>query len=287
MTKRAGVIGHPLGHTVSPAMFATAFKGAGIDATYEAWDTPDDTLEGRINALRGGDYLGANVTIPHKQAVIPYLDGTSDGAARIGAVNTIVHADGKLTGHNTDVAGFARSLKDEGGFDAHGKHTVILGSGGASRAVASALVDAGASTIFVIGRTVRKVEGVVLTFKPHTPSGTTISWAYWGDGSYLNAVGRADLIVNCTPIGTKGSPKADVSPVEPHLIRPNSIVFDLVYNPAETPLLAAAKAAGAKPVPGLGMLVYQAAESFKLWTGKDADTKAMFDAARAALAPIT
>jgi shikimate dehydrogenase len=287
MTKRAGVIGHPLGHTVSPAMFATAFKGAGIDATYEAWDTPDDTLEGRINALRGGDYLGANVTIPHKQAVIPHLDGTSDVAARIGAVNTIVHANGELTGHNTDVAGFARSLKDEGGFDAHGKHTVILGSGGASRAVASALVDAGASTIFVIGRTVRKVEGVVLTFKPHTPSGTTISWAYWGDGSYLNAVGRADLIVNCTPIGTKGSPKADVSPVQPHLIRPNSIVFDLVYNPAETPLLAAAKAAGAKPVPGLGMLVYQAAESFKLWTGKDADTKAMFDAARAALAPIT
>jgi shikimate dehydrogenase len=283
MTKRAGVIGHPLGHTVSPAMLAAAFKAAGIDASYEAWDTPDDQLEGRINALRGGDFLGAHVTIPHKQAVIPHLDGTSDLVAKIGAVNTIVHADGKLTGHNTDAAGFARSLKEDAGFDAKGKHTVILGSGGASRAIASVLVDAGASTIFVIGRTVRKVEGVVLTFKPHTPSGTTISWAYWGDGSYLNAIGRADLIVNCTPLGTTGSEKAAVSPVEPHLLQSHSIVFDLVYNPAETPLLAAAKAAGAKPVPGLGMLVYQAAESFKLWTGQDADTKAMFEAARAAL----
>ena len=117
-----------------------------------------------------------------------------------------------------------------------------------------------------------------------TPSGTTISWAYWGDGAYLRAVGQADLVVNCTPIGMLGSESAAKSPVEAERIEPATIVFDLVYNPSETPLLAAAKSRGAKPISGLGMLVYQAAESFKLWTGRDADTDAMFAAARAALA---
>ena len=214
MTKRAGVIGTPLGHSISPAIFKAAFDAAGIAASYEAWDTSADTLEGRVNSLRGTDYLGANVTIPHKQSVIPYLDGTDDLATLAGAVNTIVHADGKLTGYNTDVGGFARSLKDDAGFDPKGKATVVLGSGGASRAIALALVQGGASTIFVIGRSVRRVEGVVLGLKPKTPSGTTISWAYWGDGSYLTAIGRADLVVICTPIGVLGSDTAAKSPVE-------------------------------------------------------------------------
>ena len=283
MTKRAGVIGTPLGHTVSPAMFKAAFDAAGIDAAYEAWDTAPDVLEGRVNSLRGGDFFGANVTIPHKQAVLPFLDETSETAARAGAVNTIVHTDGKLIGHNTDVAGFARSLREDAGFDAKGKRTMILGAGGASRAVALALVQAGASVIFVIGRQPRKTEGVVLAMKPLTPSGTTISWAYWGDGSFLRSLKEADLIVNCTPIGVAGSATAGQSPVPADLIEKRTTVFDLVYNPAETPLTLAAKSRGAKAVTGLGMLVYQAAESFKLWTAKDADTAAMFAAARAAL----
>ena len=284
MTKRAGVIGNPLSHSVSPAMFKAAFAAAGIDGAYEAWDTPPDVLEGRVDALRGTDFLGANVTIPHKQAVIPFLDGTSDTAARAGAVNTIVHADDKLIGHNTDVAGFARALREDAGFDPKGKRTMILGAGGASRAVALALVEAGAAVIFVVGRQPRKTEGVVLAMKPLTPSGTTISWAYWGDGAFLRSLKEADLVVNCTPIGVMGSEQAGQSPVPAHLIEPRTLVFDVVYNPAETPLTTAAKSRGAKAVSGLGMLVYQAAESFKLWTGKDADTAAMLAAARAALA---
>lgn len=282
MTKRAGVIGTPLRHSLSPAIFRAAFAAAGIDATYDAWDTPADTLEGRINSLRAADFYGANVTIPHKQAVIPFLDATSDVASLAGAVNTIVHDAGTLTGHNTDVAGFARSLRDDANFDPKGKHTVVLGSGGASRAVALALVQAQASSIFVIGRSVRRVEGVVLGLKPRTPAGTTISWAYWGDGAYIRALQQADLVVNCTPVGLAGSETAGQSPVEAHLLQPHSIVFDAVYNPAETPLLAAARTRGAKPVSGLGMLVYQAAESFKLWTGRDAPADAMFAAVREA-----
>ena len=283
MTKRAGVIGTPLGHTVSPALFKAAFDAAGIDAMYEAWDTPGDVLEGRINSLRGGDFLGANVTIPHKQAVIPYLDSMSDVATKAGAVNTIVHANGKLTGDNTDVAGFARSLREDSGFDPKGKLAVLLGSGGAARAVALALIEAGASIIYVVGRQPRKVDAMVVALKPLTRTGTTITWAYWGDGSFLTAVNRADLIVNCTPIGAAGSETAGTVAMDASLIQPKTLVFDLVYNPAETPLTAAAKARGATAASGLGMLVYQAAESFKLWTGKDADTRAMFAAARAAV----
>ena len=285
MTKRAGVIGHPLGHSISPALFAAAFKAAGIDATYEAWDTEPPVLEGRVNALRGADFLGANVTIPHKQAVVPLLDGTTELATKAGAVNTIVHSDGKLIGHNTDVTGFARALREDAGFDAKGKRTMLLGSGGAARAVGLALVEAGAAVIYVVARQPRKIEQMVLSLKPLTPSGTTISWAYWGDGSYLRSLQEADLVVNCTPVGAAGSETAGQSLVPAELMGPRTLYFDLVYNPAETPFVAAAKSRGARATTGLAMLVYQAAESFKLWTGKDAGIKVMFDAARGALAP--
>ena len=284
MTKRAGVIGHPLGHSISPAVYRAAFEAAGVDAVYEAWDTPEDTLQGRVDALRGADFLGANVTIPHKQAVLPMLDGTSELAGKAGAVNTIVHQDdGKLIGHNTDVAGFARSLKEDAKFDAVRQACVVLGSGGAARAVALALIEAQASTIFVFGRKPRKIDQLVLQLKPLTPSGTTISWAYWGDGSFLRALGNAGLVVNCTPIGTAGSDTGGQSPIDVSLLGDGATVFDLVYNPPDTPLVAAAKARGLNAVSGLGMLVYQAAESFRLWTGKDADIAAMLGAGREAL----
>jgi shikimate dehydrogenase len=283
MAKRAGVIGHPVAHSISPVIFKAAFEAAGIDATYEAWDTEPDVLEGRIHALRTADFLGANVTIPHKTAVAPLLDGTSDVAGQVGAVNTIVHSDGKLTGHNTDVAGFARSLREDAGFDAKGKRTMLLGSGGAARAVAEALMELGPSVIYVVARTPNKIDKMVVSMKQRTPSGTTLTWAYWGDGSYLRSLNEADLIVNCTPIGTAGSDSAGQSPIAAELIQPKTTVFDLVYNPAETPLMAAAKSRGAKAVSGLGMLICQAAESFKLWTGKEADIAAMRAAAETAL----
>jgi shikimate dehydrogenase len=285
VTKRAGVIGHPLGHSVSPALFEAAFKSARMDASYEAWDTPPDTLEGRINSLRGDDYLGANVTVPHKTDIIPLLDGVAGDAERAKAVNTVVQSEGKLIGHNTDVTGFSRALREDGEFDAKGKLAVILGSGGAARAVALALIDAGAATIYVVARKPRKIDRMVLDLKPLTRTGTTVTWAYWGDGSFLSAVQSADLLVNATPIGTKGSDHEGKSAVDASLIQPKTTVFDLVYNPGETPLIAAAKSRGAKTIPGLGMLVYQAAESFKLWTGQPADTAAMLTAARTALTP--
>ena len=280
---RAGLIGHPLGHSISPAIFASAFAAAGIDATYEPWDTEPDVLAGRIEALRGDGFLGASVTIPFKEAVVPMLDTTEAAAKTSGAVNTIVHHSGQLVGHNTDVAGFARSLKEDAGFDASGKRCVLLGAGGAARAVGLALVEAGASVIYVVGRQPRRVEGVVLSLKALTRPGTTISWAYWGDGSFLRSLSEADLVVNCTPVGTAGSPTAGQSPIDAKLISEKSTVFDLVYNPSPTPLVAAAQARGAKAIGGLSMLVYQAAEQFKLWTNQDPDVAVMLKAAKDAL----
>lgn len=283
MTKRAGVIGHPLGHSISPALFKAAFDAAGIDATYEAWDTPPENLQGRVDALRGADYLGANVTVPHKTEIQALLDGRDEIATKAGAVNTIVHRDGKLTGHNTDVGGFARSLREDAGFDAKGKATMLLGSGGAARAVALALIDAGASVIYVVARQPRKLDRMVVDLKPLTTTGTTITWAYWGDGSFLRSLAEADLLVNCTPLGTNGSESAGQPAVDASLINPETTVYDLVYNPMETPLVAAAKTRGAKAFSGLGMLVNQAAESFRLWTGQEADRKLMLEAGRKAL----
>jgi len=284
VTKRAGVIGHPVGHSISPAVYGAAFKAAGIDATYEAWDTPPDTLEGRVNALRGADFYGANVTIPHKVAIREFLDETADTAAKAGAVNTIVHEGDRLIGHNTDVTGFARSLREDAGFDAKGKRAMLLGSGGAARAVALALIQEGAQLVYVVGRKPKKIERLVLDLKPLTPAGTTVTWAYWGDGSYRTMVQRdADLVVNCTPVGMNSGDAAGESVLPADLMQARTVFFDLVYNPVETPFVAAAKSSGAKAVSGLGMLVYQAADTFKLWTGQDADTSAMFAAGRAAL----
>jgi shikimate dehydrogenase len=283
VTKRAGVIGHPLTHSISPAIFKAAFDAAGIDATYEAWDTEPDVLQGRIDALRGSDFLGANVTIPHKTAVVPMLDSASDLASTAGAVNTIVHSDGKLVGHNTDVAGFSRTLREDAGFDAKGKRTMLLGSGGAARAVALALMQMNPSVIYVVSRRPNKIDAMVVSLKKGTPAGTTLSWAYWGDGSYLRSLNEADLIVNATPIGVAGSDTAGQSPIPAELIQPKTTVFDLVYNPMETPFVAAAKSRGAKAISGLGMLVYQAAESFKLWTAQDPNIPAMRAAAEQSL----
>ena len=283
MTKRAGVLGHPLGHTVSPALYEAAFTAAGIDASYEAWDTPPDTLQGRVDSLRGADFLGANVTVPHKTDVVPMLDATDELAMKAGAVNTIVHRDGKLTGYNTDVGGFARALREDAGFDAKARRATILGSGGAARAVALALIDAGASVIYVVGRTPRNIDRMVVSLKPLTKTGTTITWAYWGDGSFLRSLAEADLLVNTTPLGMKGGDGNGKPAVDASLIEKKTTVFDLVYNPAETPLVAAAKSRGAKAIAGLPMLVYQAAESFRLWTGAEADTKAMLTAGQKAL----
>ena len=281
--KRAGVIGHPLSHSLSPAVFQPAFDAPPVDAGYEAWPTPPDELESRVGSLRADDVLGANVTIPHKEAIAPLLDRLDERAERIGAVNTIVNEGGQLVGHNTDATGFARALKEDARFDPKGNRIVVLGAGGAARAVCLALIEAKAQTILLTGRSPQRLDKLVREFRGLTSAGITITWAHWLDGVFMTALPKADLLVNCTPVGTRGSETEGESPIQDDFLPTSGIVFDLVYNPPETPLLKAAKAAGATPVSGLGMLVYQAAESFRLWTGQDASVERMLEAGRKAL----
>ena len=281
--KRAGVIGYPLGHSLSPAIVQAAFDAAGVGAQYEKWETEADQLEGRLNALRGDDFFGANVTIPHKEAVVPYLDRLDETAQLIGAVNTIRNEGGQLAGYNTDVAGFARALRDDAAFDAKGKRTAIIGAGGAARAVALSLVQAGASIVQLTGRTPKRLDRICADLRKVEGTGTTITWAHWGDGVFMTVLPSCDLLVNCTPVGTKGSETDGQSPIDAQWLPKQGIVFDLVYNPPETPLLKSAKERGLKAVTGLGMLVYQAAESFRLWTGQDAPVEQMLIVGRATL----
>ncbi len=280
--KRAGVIGHPLGHSISPRMFEAAFRAAGIEATYEAWDTPPDALRGRVDALRGDDFFGANVTVPYKEAVVSMLDALDELASRLAAVNTIVQDAGALRGYNTDVVGFRRAL-EETGFEARGKRAVILGAGGAARAVAAVLVDLGMQTVFVSSRNWRRADALVAAFRSAAPTGTQITWSHWEDGAFIRALSSADLVVNATPAGTARSELEGQTPTDTTLIREGALVFDLVYNPPQTPFLAGARQRGARPVGGLSMLVYQAAEAFRLWTGQEAPVDAMLSAAREAL----
>jgi len=279
---RIAVIGHPIAHSISPAVLGAAFSSAGLEASCELWDVAPDDLEMHAGRLRDADILGALITAPHKEAVLPLLDSIDEAAEAIGAVNAIAKDGDKLVGHNTDVSGFERSLREDAGFDPKGQRIAILGAGGAARAVSYALVQAGASVVLLAGHTPKRLEGIVKQYRPLTRPGTTITWCHWGDGVFMLELPKSALLVNCTPVGTKGTESEGASPLDPQFL-PSSIVLDLVYNPPETQLLKDAKAKGARTVSGLGMLLYQAADAFRLWTRKDPDLAAMRTAAEAAL----
>lgn len=282
--KRAGVIGYPIGHSVSPAIHNAAFAALGIDGCYEAWETPPEDLAWRVASLRSDDAYGANVTVPHKQSVIPLVDTLSDVAQAAGAVNTIINRGGHLAGFNTDVAGFARALIRDAEFDPTGRRCLVLGAGGAGRAVAFALLRSNARLVTLADAIDARAVELARDIAAFSPIGSQVRAAAWGGEEFGAALAGADLVVNATPLGMAGSAVAGRSPLEGLAIRPEQLVFDLVYNPEETPLLAAARAAGARAFGGLNMLVYQAAESFKLWTRVDPPVDVMLEAARQALA---
>ena len=280
MTSLAGIIGYPLAHSVSPALQQAALDHHGIDARYEAWETPPEELEGRLNSLRGSDMLGASVTVPHKEAVIPYLDRLTPEAQRTGAVNTIVHRHGVLEGHNTDVPGFLRALREDGRFEPLGRRVLVLGAGGAARAVAFALVGQGVGELSIANRTLDRARSLVSDLN------TTVAVALALDASSLSNPDGWELVVNCTTLGMRHGAGEGETPIPASLIPADALVCDLVYNPQETPLLRAAAQAGARTLGGLPMLVYQGAEAFRLWTDREPPIEVMFDAARRALAEM-
>ncbi|MFN0144887.1 MAG: shikimate dehydrogenase [Dehalococcoidia bacterium] len=273
--KFAGIIGHPVAHSLSPVFQAAAFAACGLDVTYERWDTPPEALHGRVLGLREPRFLGANVTIPHKEAVFPFLDELGGQSARVGAVNTIVNRAGRLFGFNTDGPGFVTALKNEAAFDPAGKTILLLGAGGAARGIAFALAEGRALRIEIANRSAARAARLATDVA--AAGGDVSVAAETGDFS------RYDCVVNCTSLGMLHSPGAALLPCDPSSMRPGPLAVDIVYTPERTPFLQAAEAAGLQTLSGLPMLIYQGALAFELWTGVHAPVDVMFDAARAAL----
>ncbi len=282
MSQRVGLIGHPVGHSISPRFQQAGFDAIGFDARYEAWDVAPEDLQGHIDSLRA-DALGANVTIPYKEATARHVDSLHQTARFVGAINTIVQLDGLLEGYNTDVTGFQRSLEAEG-FEPAGKHAVIWGAGGAARAVAWALIWRQVDAITIVNRT-----GVRAGRLRHDLASASASddvrlraTAIDSEGAPA-ALAACDLVVNCTPVGLRGSETESQMPFEVAQLQAGVQVVDLIANPLQTPLVLAAKARGLAAVGGLPMLVYQGAASFELWTRQAAPVDIMFAAAEAAM----
>ncbi len=283
--KYLGVIGHPLKQSLSPIFQQAALDHLRLDILYEAWPTPEDGLTTRVTGLRAPSVLGANVTIPHKQAVLPLIDEIDELARKVGAVNTIVNRDGRLHGYNTDVTGFMRALREDAGFDPAGRRALVAGAGGAASAVVAALIEAKAASVTVINRTASRATRLIEDLWPISGD-TALNAPPDGYGSWAASLVGRDLLVNCTSVGSAGSPEEKESPVPIDLLRSDLLVYDLIYHPAKTPLMEAVRHRGGRVLGGLPMLIYQGAASFELWTGREAPLGIMFDAARQALGLI-
>lgn len=274
------LLAHPAGHSLSPVMHDAAFAAAGIDARYEAWDVPPERLASSLERLRGDGFLGANVTVPHKRAVLDHVDEVTDEARAIGAVNTLRSDGGRLRGDNTDAIGFASALR-EAGLDPAGRTIVLLGAGGAARAVAHALLRGGARSIRIRNRTRATAEALtratgddarVRVFAADDPE------AHRG----------AEWWINATSVGmAREGDVRDESPVAREAFAASAdatAAIDLVYRPRRTRFLREAREAGLRTVDGVGMLVHQGAASFRAWTGRAAPVDVMREAVGAALA---
>ncbi len=258
MTTKAFVIGHPINHSRSPLIHGTWLAEYGIDGSYEAIDVAPAGLPAFFERLRSGEFAGGNVTIPHKEAACRLVERRDQAAEEIGAVNTLWFEDGVLCGGNTDAVGFAANLDDLAPGWAENRGTaVVLGAGGAARAVLFALRQRGYRDIRVVNRTVARAAELA----DHFGRGVTAH----APEAAPDLLGDADLLVNTTALGMQGNTEIAVDPAT---LPDHAIVTDIVYVPLETPLLAAARGRGLNTVDGLGMLLHQAVPGFERWFGR-------------------
>jgi shikimate dehydrogenase len=269
----AGVIGDPVEHSRSPAMHNAAFAFLGIPARYERWHTTAAELPDRIASLRSESILGANVTLPHKIAVLDLVDRRDPEVDLIGAANTIIReADGTLTAANTDAPAVIATLGEDANFDVTGRSVVILGASGAARAAAYALIQANVANLTIINRTLLRAEELLADLIESTQTQLPI-FAYSNDDVDLaEALAEADLIINATSIGWQ----PNQTPLDKRYIRPSMLIFDMVYR--STRLLQEAEAQGARILNGKGMLVRQAGLAFQRWTNQPAPIPVMMQA---------
>lgn len=285
-TQLVGLIGWPVGHTLSPVMHNAAFEARHLNWRYVPLPVPPAQVEAAVVGVAALGFRGVNVTVPHKRAVLPVLDTLSPAAEALGAVNTIVveraeNREAILSGHNTDASGFIRALRD-GGFDPTDTSGIVVGAGGAARAVVFGLIEAGSAHILVLNRTLRRAEDLASDLKG--PSSSIVRAQPLDEGTLIAASRDADLLVNATPVGMWPQVNASIWPDEVPLPA-HLTVFDLVYNPRETKLVQQARASKARALDGLGMLVHQGAQAFEIWTGEDAPLEAMRTACERVIAP--
>lgn len=254
---RCFIIGHPVAHSRSPIIHGHWLAEHGLDGSYERVDVPPGAVAAFLDRIRSGEFAGGNVTVPNKEAVLPLLDHVGETARRMGAVNTIWVEDGKLHGDNTDAFGFLAHLDDRvPGWDARTASALILGAGGAARAVVHGLVSRGVGRIILVNRSMARAEDLAAEF------GVGVEARGRSEAAAL--VAKSDLIVNTTSLGMQGQPPLDLDLAG---LRPGTIVDDIVYVPLETALLAEARTRGGVPVDGLGMLLHQAIPGFERWFG--------------------
>ncbi len=270
-TKVCGVIGDPIEHTMSPVMHNAAFKDKGVDYVYLPFRVRKEELGRAIEGMRALNIRGLNVTIPHKVAVIPFLDELDYLADKIGAVNTIVNDNGVLRGYNTDATGFLQALLERG-IEPEGESVVILGAGGASRAISFILAERGAH-IVILNRLLELDWAEKLAGRISQTFSREVEALELNGENLARVLEKAEILVNATSVGM--SPDVNETPVTSDLLKPDLAVFDIVYNPIKTRLRREAEAVGATIISGLDMLVWQGALAFEKWTGQKAPVDLM------------
>ncbi|MEA3328148.1 MAG: shikimate dehydrogenase [Candidatus Omnitrophota bacterium] len=270
-TKLYGLFGHPIKHTFSPAMHNAAFEKLGLNSVYAAFNVTPIKIGDAIKSIASINMGGVNLTIPHKERALVYLDRVDNQARLIGAVNTIIRKDGLLIGYNTDGIGLITALKKDLRLNPKGRNIFILGAGGAAKAAAIQLAGQGAARIILADLVYRRAQNLSLRIR-HSFSDCKVKVISPAAKELSKNIKECDLLINATPVGMK---KSDPLLIDPDCLHRRLAVYDLIYNPPETKLLKCAKQKRLRTANGLGMLLYQGAASFRLWTGRKAPIDVM------------
>jgi len=279
LTRQVAIFGDPIDHTLSPAIHNAVFDSLGLNLLYSAFHVRPEGLKAAVASIKALGFVGANITIPHKEKVMRFLDDIDPHAIDIGAVNTIVNKDGMLKGYNTDGAGYILSLREDTGFAPKGKKVLILGAGGASRAIVHAVLDAKPGSLVISNRSPKRAKDLAAEFRKKF-AGTVIRTVPFDQADLGEEARDSDLLINTTSLGMAGQSRLDF-PVRN--LPGYAVVSDIVYKPLATELLKKARRKGLKTHDGLSMLVRQGSIGFELWTGKKAPVDLMRRAALKAL----
>ena len=272
--KEVGILGYPLGHTLSPVIHEAGYKELKLDIKFNIWEVEPEKLENKVLELRKDNILGSCVTLPHKKSVISFIDELDESAEEMDAVNWIVNNNGRLVGYNTDWIGFTESLKFYEK-KIQDKNCLILGAGGSAKAICMALIKGNARTIDVYNRTVENTKKFLENFENQKLSIGILNSSQINNPNFINSY---DLVINTTSVGMSGGPAPNISPINTDNINRRALCYDLVYSPEITPFIQSAKNNNIETIGGLAMLVFQAIKGFELVTKQKAPIKKMLEA---------